>query len=703
MTQSGQAPGQPEYLRFDCPYCGKRLRAMPGSGQNNFRCTNCRGRITLQENRLTNELRMPLAANSPPAIAIPKSPNNDVEPKEQVPWRWIVALGVVGVVSISLVVWAVIAVRQQLASGQQAAQPGMDSPIRLKDGKPLLVQKGKPVFPAGTKIKDTPDGMFMFTAYVRFVPENKREWEFEFRPIGRNTLRLFYGDSNGTNNEFLITSDQTGQDLPVDTPFLTEDSYEVFDRQGKSVFQWTTPYLEKKPSAKKPEKPAEVDERPTAVVEFAGKWRGVKLGGEIKAVNLDIGQAGKGKYEGQFGGFEFKGSFEITGASAWQMPFFDNRTWSLTMSKKRGRLFMKADGMVLELVRNTNAGAPSEDSGTSAPAMTDKTADEKKAAADKAAADKAAAERKAAKDLADILNKLEGQWAIADAKSVTNNNMPFNLDSPVPPVVSFHVDKGASSGACTVTGVPDSPGGRAYLDFLALPRTSKFSVESKNEPQAIDFLRPAGQRIRGILAFKDQGKLLLLISTAERPESFETIVKQKNGYQVFVTLQRKSARIAGQNPVANKPVGEKTTDGKAASVNSIELPGSKGPLWENVGQAGMKIIGADVGIEFTDINTAKPPKTRQFPSGAKSLMIRIKFEKKPVDSTIEIPTYNKSGRVEMGGGRGVMLQMENTSTGEFDLQFDLDPKAGKFDDGAYQARVKVNGKVVAVVNWGIGE
>jgi hypothetical protein len=105
----------------------------------------------------------------------------------------------------------------------------------------------------------------------------------------------------------------------------------------------------------KEEEPKKVEESPASVAEFAGKWRGEKLSGSIKAVSLDIDKEGKGRFEGTFAAFKFTGDFQIAKATAWQMPFFDNRTWSLTLSRNRDRLFMRTEGKVLELVREMAA------------------------------------------------------------------------------------------------------------------------------------------------------------------------------------------------------------------------------------------------------------------------------------------------------------------------------------------------------------
>ncbi|MGH9769796.1 MAG: hypothetical protein ACREAB_20420 [Blastocatellia bacterium] len=63
--------------------------------------------------------------------------------------------------------------------------------------------------------------------------------------------------------------------------------------------------------------------------------------------------------------------------------------------------------------------------------------------------------------------------------------------------------------------------------------------------------------------------------------------------------------------------------------------------------------------------------------------------------------YNNEGIIEKEPG--VVLDMWNPRTGEFGLEIPFNPKAGKFDDGPYQARVKLDGNLVLLINWEIGE
>jgi hypothetical protein len=159
------------------------------------------------------------------------------------------------------------------------------------------------------------------------------------------------------------------------------------------------------------------------------------------------------------------------------------------------------------------------------------------------------------------------------------------------------------------------------------------------------------------------------------------------------TLPRIAALVVGMVLVATGNSGEKDKADK--------LPGAKGPLYEYVGKTGPKVLGADVGVDVNDPNPDKPPKSRTLPSGAKKLFIAVRFAKKPQANSLTIDVYNGGGKVPVGAG--VVLQEDNIATGEWTVRMARNPDAGKFDDGPYQAQVKVDGQVVALVNWEVGK
>lgn len=133
----------------------------------------------------------------------------------------------------------------------------------------------------------------------------------------------------------------------------------------------------------------------------------------------------------------------------------------------------------------------------------------------------------------------------------------------------------------------------------------------------------------------------------------------------------------------------------------IALPGAKGPLWEYVGKEGTKVTGADVGATINAPNPDKPPKTRSLPSGIKKLYIAVTFEIKPQAESITMDVYTKDGKLEVG--TEVYSQDRNKATGGWNVLLIRNPKDGKYDDGPYQAKVKLDDKIAALVNWEIGK
>lgn len=193
-------------------------------------------------------------------------------------------------------------------------------------------------------------------------------------------------------------------------------------------------------------------------------------------------------------------------------------------------------------------------------------------------------------------------------------------------------------------------------------------------------------------------------STKARQSRQKAAQPQKKSEQSIVDKAEKQEQQAPQSqssqtqPAASKPLAQSVVGRSDDKVQSEKLPGAKGSLYEHVG--GPKVIGADVGIDNNDANPDKPPKTRTFPSGTKELRIEAKFGSRPQWSW-SVEVYNNLGEVLMGPR--VVTDMWDPRTGEFALACPLNPVAGKFDDGPYQARVKLDGNITLLINWEIGE
>lgn len=169
--------------------------------------------------------------------------------------------------------------------------------------------------------------------------------------------------------------------------------------------------------------------------------------------------------------------------------------------------------------------------------------------------------------------------------------------------------------------------------------------------------------------------------------------------QTSTSIAAASAPAQANNPEVLEPKADASKSDENAEFD--KLPGAKGPLYEFVGEAGPRVTGADVGVDVNDPKPDSPPKTRTLPSGSTKLYIAVKFEMRPQADSLSINIYNNDGEVEIGSG--IVLQDENNATGEYTLTMARNPAAGKFEDGPYQARVELDGNVVALVNWEVGE
>ncbi len=145
---------------------------------------------------------------------------------------------------------------------------------------------------------------------------------------------------------------------------------------------------------------------------------------------------------------------------------------------------------------------------------------------------------------------------------------------------------------------------------------------------------------------------------------------------------------------------EKTPAIRAEKAETVALPGAKGLLCEKVGnlKGGVEVIGGDVGVETCDPD--KPPKRRTLPSGSKTISVAVKFNRKPQFETIGLQIANNAGEVNFSDGNAITS--EDARTGAYAVEFFRKVKEG-LADGPYQAKIKVDGQIVVLINWSIGE
>src|SRR5947208_6071368 len=140
-----------ELVHFTCPSCHARLKAKSRASGRIIDCPKCRNRLLVPDQ---DELDQKAPPVHPPV-------ERQGEP-EQHRFRKLIIVGTVAAaIFVAVGLGGYYLLRQTKAPTDREQPEVLASLISLKDGEPLLAQKGKPVFPAGTKIKDTPDGMFL--------------------------------------------------------------------------------------------------------------------------------------------------------------------------------------------------------------------------------------------------------------------------------------------------------------------------------------------------------------------------------------------------------------------------------------------------------------------------------------------------------------------------------------------------------------
>jgi hypothetical protein len=167
----------------------------------------------------------------------------------------------------------------------------------------------------------------------------------------------------------------------------------------------------------------------------------------------------------------------------------------------------------------------------------------------------------------------------------------------------------------------------------------------------------------------------------------------------FTGCNSNDASGQGQAQAATDKPASDRADGEPKS-KANKLPGTKGPLFEYVGKKGPKVISADVYSDPKAVRD-KSPKGRLLPSGVKELRFQLTFEKEPApEFKMTTTIYNDSGKVETKNS-GNLGFSRNLQSGELLLLFDASLKDGTFPNGVYQARIDVDGEIVAHINWEI--
>jgi hypothetical protein len=115
---------------------------------------------------------------------------------------------------------------------------GVDSPMQIKDGEPVLVAPFKPVIPADSRIKNASDAKYLFVPFLRLVRVGDDDWSYELRPVGQKEIKLNYGAVDNNTSEYVITSSQVGQELKPGKSFMPQQEFDVRNRRDTLVFKY---------------------------------------------------------------------------------------------------------------------------------------------------------------------------------------------------------------------------------------------------------------------------------------------------------------------------------------------------------------------------------------------------------------------------------------------------------------------------------
>ncbi len=135
------------------------------------------------------------------------------------------------------------------------------------------------------------------------------------------------------------------------------------------------------------------------------------------------------------------------------------------------------------------------------------------------------------------------------------------------------------------------------------------------------------------------------------------------------------------------------------------LPGANGPRLQKVGKPPPALQIKDIFVTDKDPTMASVPQKAVFPSGSPRLGVVVSLGKRPPQGTrIDIEVFGAGGAIKLAPtgtltheiaryGQVEVLMIERT----------VRPEAGPFADGNFQAEVKINGELHALLNWTVGD
>lgn len=140
-----------------------------------------------------------------------------------------------------------------------------------------------------------------------------------------------------------------------------------------------------------------------------------------------------------------------------------------------------------------------------------------------------------------------------------------------------------------------------------------------------------------------------------------------------------------------------------AAQERKHLSGAKGPRLERPDKppAGIELVDARVydGEEKSRSDAAVSPR---FASGIAKLRLGIDLKSDgPPKADITFEVFSDAGKIKIKDGYAVFSAVPADRS--YSASYPLEPETGPYANGAYQLKLLMDGKVVAVLNWSVGE
>ncbi|MFN2530676.1 MAG: hypothetical protein ABR555_05215 [Pyrinomonadaceae bacterium] len=145
-------------------------------------------------------------------------------------------------------------------------------------------------------------------------------------------------------------------------------------------------------------------------------------------------------------------------------------------------------------------------------------------------------------------------------------------------------------------------------------------------------------------------------------------------------------------------------------ISAVEAQKPKKPLLGANGQrlelgqkppAGIELVEARI-YESEEQLRSDAPLHPRFSTGIAKLRLAIDLKSEgPPKADITFEVLSDSGRIKIKDGYAVYSAVP--ADHKYSASYPLEPEAGPYPNGAYQLRLLMDGKVVALLNWSVGD